>query len=186
MSRQPRQPRFELPLGLVMRPWVQTDAPGLLLAMQDALVRHYAGFLVEDRSEALDRIQRGAGRWADGTGADWVIAGPGGDVVGSVGFGEIPSGVDCGSVGYWLLPQARGHGVASAAVRQGSRSVFGHLGWHRIELYHAIENDRSCAVARRCGFRLEGVKREAMQYPDDDRWSDEHLHARLVSDPDPR
>jgi ribosomal-protein-alanine N-acetyltransferase len=61
--------------------------------------------------------------------------------------------------------------------------VFEHLGWHRVELYHAVENGRSCAVARRAGFPFEGVMREAMRYPVDGRWSDEHLHARLVSDP---
>jgi hypothetical protein len=27
--------------------------------------------------------------------------------------------------------------------------------------------------------------RAAMRYPADGRWSDEHLHARLVDDPDP-
>jgi hypothetical protein len=27
--------------------------------------------------------------------------------------------------------------------------------------------------------------RSAMRYPVDGRWSDEHLHARLVTDPEP-
>jgi ribosomal-protein-alanine N-acetyltransferase len=186
MNRSRIQPRYDLPLGLVMRPWLQTDAMGLLLAMRDPLVRHYAGFLVEDRSQALTRVQRGAGAWADRVGASWVVSTDSGEVVGSVGFGQLLNGIESGSVGYWLLPQARSAGVASAAVRAGTAAVFRHLEWHRIELYHAVENDRSCTVARRCGYLLEGVMRDAMRYPDDGRWSDEHLHARLATDSEPR
>ena len=65
-----------------------------------------------------------------------------------------------------------------------TRLVFDRFGWHRIELYHAVENERSCGVAKRAGYPPEGVKRSAMSYPVDGRRSDEHLHARLVSDPD--
>lgn len=184
MSRA-RQPTFDLPMGLRLRPWVQADAPGILLAMQDPLVRHYAGFLVSDRSQALARVQRSATAWADEVGAHWVIASAGGEVLGSVGLGQLLSGVESGSVGYWALPPVRGHGVVTAAVRAATRATFGHLGWHRIELYHAVENERSCSVARRCGYAFEGVMRDAMRYPDDGRWSDEHLHARLVTDPEP-
>jgi ribosomal-protein-alanine N-acetyltransferase len=180
-----QQPSFDLPLGLCLRPWAQADAPGVLLAMRDPLVRHYAGFIVSDRNQALARIQRSATAWADEVGAHWVIASRGGEVLGSVGFGQLLSGVESGSVGYWLLPAVRGHGVVTAAVRTSTRAVFAHLGWHRIELYHAVENEPSCAVARRCGYRFEGVMRDAMRYPDDGRWSDEHLHARLITDPLP-
>jgi ribosomal-protein-alanine N-acetyltransferase len=185
MSRT-RQPSFNLPLGLKLRPWVQADAMAILLAMQDPLVRRYAGFLVTDRSQALARVQRSATTWADGVGAHWAIGSVAGEVLGSVGFGQLLNGVESGSVGYWLLPPARGHGVMTAAVRAGTRAAFHHLGWRRIELYHAVENERSCAVARRCGYRFEGVMRDAMRYPDDGRWSNEHLHARLITDPEPR
>ena len=185
MSRTRRQPTFSLPLGLHLRPWQQTDALGLVLALHDPLVRHYAGFLVEDRSHALARIQHSSAAWFDEAGAHWVISGASSEVLGSVGFGRIPSGVESGSVGYWALPEARGHGVITAAVRAATVAVFEHLGWRRIELYHAVENERSCAVARRCGYRHEGVMRDAMRYPDDGRWSDEHLHARLSTDPPP-
>jgi ribosomal-protein-alanine N-acetyltransferase len=181
-----RQPSFDLPSGLRLRPWVQTDAAGILLAMQDPLVRHYAGFLVPDRNQALARVQRCAMAWADEVGVHWVIASAGGEVLGSVGFGQLLSGVESGSVGYWALPPVRGRGVVTAAVRMGTRAVFQHLGWHRIELYHAVENERSCRVARRCGYEFEGVMRDAMRYPDDGRWSNEHLHARLITDPEPR
>ena len=143
VNRSRRQPSFSLPLGLRLRPWVQADAAGLVLALRDPLVRHYAGFVVDDRTQALARVQRSASAWFDEVGAHWVIGAPEGGVLGSLGFGQLLSGVESGSVGYWLLPEARGHGVVTTAVRIATLAVFEHLGWRRIELYHAVENERS-------------------------------------------
>lgn len=180
-----RQPEFPLPGGLRLRAWLAEDAAGLVLAMRDPLVRRYAGYLHDDRTEAMRTVQRWAVSWRDGDGASWVVSDPGGQVLGALRFGLIDAGLGLASVGYWLLVEARGRGAASAALRCGTQAVLDGLGWHRVELYHAVENERSCAVARRAGYRPEGVMREAMRYPVDGRWSDEHLHARLASDPPP-
>jgi RimJ/RimL family protein N-acetyltransferase len=158
------------------------DAAGLLTAVQDPLVHRYAGSLITDRAEAELRVQHYAAAWRTGDGVAWAVSDRSGSVLGSVRFALTDSYLGCGTVSYWLLPPARGTGAASAAIRQGTRLVFLRLGWHRVELRHAVENERSCAVARRCGYRLEGVLREGMRYPCDGRWSDEHLHARLAGD----
>ncbi len=176
------QPEIELPDGVRLRGWRLEDAPGLLLAMQDPLVFRYAGFLVGDLAEAQLRIRRYATGWAAGEGIAWVVSDASGQVLGAVRFGLVDRDLACGMVGYWLLPPLRGAGVASTAVRRGTELALRTLGWHRIELRHAVENERSCAVARRCGYRLEGTMRDGMRYPSDGRWSDEHLHARLVTD----
>lgn len=180
-----RQPEPQLPCGLRLRSWRTDDAAGLLLAIRDPLVLRYAGFVVADRAEAMARVQRYAAVWGVREGVAWVVSDSSGQVLGSVRFALVDRELGCGMVGYWLVPAARGQGVASSAVRLGSDVVLRQLGWHRVELRHAVENERSCAVARRCGYRLEGVMREAMRYPSDGRWSDEHLHARLSCDPDP-
>jgi [ribosomal protein S5]-alanine N-acetyltransferase len=178
-----RQPRLRLRGGLTLRPWAADDAPGLVLAMRDPLVRHYAGALIDDRAEASGAIHRWSSSWQHGDGAAWVVSDPGGQVLGSLRFGLLDPTLGTGSVGYWLHGEVRGQGLAAAAVRIGTEAVFQRLRWRRIELYHAVENARSCGVARRAGFALEGVMREAMRYPVDGRWSDEHLHARLATDP---
>ncbi|GAB6901028.1 GNAT family N-acetyltransferase [Kineosporia succinea] len=182
MSRQPGQ---SLAYGHRLRSWTTSDAPVLVLALRDPLVRHYASVLLDDRDTALGAVHDWNGQWQDGTGAAWAITTPGDEVIGQIRFGLFDSGLGTASVGYWLLPEARGRGLATQAVARASGIVFQRLGWHRVELYHAVENTRSCGVARRSGYPLEGVMREAMRYPDDGRRSDEHLHARLVSDPDP-
>jgi RimJ/RimL family protein N-acetyltransferase len=181
-----RHPRVELADGLELRAWRQQDATALLTSQRDPLVARYAGFLLADRSDALATVQRYAAAWSDGEGVAWAVAGRSGELLGSLRFALHDGGLGCGSVGYWLLPPARGRGVATTALRLGTELVFHRLGWHRIELSHAIENERSCAVGRRAGYRPEGVLRDGMRYPVDDRWSDEHLHARLVGDPPPR
>jgi ribosomal-protein-alanine N-acetyltransferase len=190
MTRGPRpggrrQPRLDIGSGSAVRPWTTADAPDLVLGLRDALVRHYAGRLIDDRTTALAALLSWSDQWQQGTGAAWAVCDPAQQIVGSIRFGLIDPEVGTGSVGYWLLPDGRGRGLASGALRATTPVVLERLGWHRIELYHAVENERSCAVARRGGYLQEGVMRSAMRYPVDGRRSDEHLHARLRDDPAP-
>jgi RimJ/RimL family protein N-acetyltransferase len=179
------QPRFRLAGGELIRPWETADAPVLVLADAEPLVRHYAGRLIEDRGAALAAVHSWADRWQEGVGATWAVCSPAGDPMGHVGFAVTDPTIGTGAVGYWLFPEARGRGLMSGALAATVPLVFRTLSWHRMELYHAVENSRSCAVARRAGFQLEGTMREAMRYPADGRRSDEHLHARLAHDPPP-
>jgi ribosomal-protein-alanine N-acetyltransferase len=178
-----RQPDLELTAGYRLRPWSTSDAPDMVIGMRDALVRQYAGQLIEDRRGALAALHTWSDQWQEGRGAAWAICDPGRQIVGSLRFGLIDAEIGTGSVGYWLLPEGRGRGLASGALRTATRLVFERLNWHRVELYHAVENERSCGVAKRAGYPAEGVMRSAMRYPVDGRRSDEHLHARLRSDP---
>ncbi len=180
-----RQPELKLTEEYRLRPWSTTDAPVIPLAMQDPLVRQYASHLLDDRDAALAAIHSWSDQWGQGNGAAWAITGPGEQVLGQIRFGLFDAHLATGSVGYWLLPEARGRSLASIALARSSSTVFRRMGWHRIELYHAVENARSCTVARRGGYPQEGVMRQAMRYPVDGRRSDEHLHARLTSDPEP-
>jgi RimJ/RimL family protein N-acetyltransferase len=68
--------------------------------------------------------------------------------------------------------------VATRAVDAVVEWAF-QLGVVRIQLFHAVENEASCGVARNTGFELEGILRSAHLYPDGVR-RDEHLHARIM------
>lgn len=179
-----KQPTLALSGEVVLRSWSGDDVPALMAAKQERDVRRYAASLPNDEGDAERVIARRRGTFPSGQGAAWAIADESG-LIGSVGFGVLDEHLRVGSVGYWLIPAARGRGLATAALRLASSVVFEALGWHRIELYHAVENQRSCALALRGGYRFEGIMREAMCYPSDGRWSNEHLHARLESDPEP-
>lgn len=172
---------LELP-GVRMRPWAHGDTEELLAAFGDPSIRHYATTVVDTAAAATKFVANRTAGWAERTGMSWAITGAGsGGVLGHVGIHVVERWLGYATIGYWLLPRARGQGVATRAVRAGTTAAFTHLDLHRIELAHAIENVASCAVAERCGYQYEGTLRDAMRYAGE-RWSTEHLHARLVTD----
>ncbi len=117
--------------------------------------------------------------------ATWAVCDSvSGEAIGYVSLHNLNAAQSSGEVGYWVLPEARGRGVASAAVRAAAGYGFGALGLHRIELFHAVDNPDSCRVAERAGFGYEGTSRQAYRYGDG-TFHDDHQHARLASDPDP-
>lgn len=85
-----------------------------------------------------------------------------------------------GWVSYWTHGEARGKGVASAGARLVAEFAFAELGLFRLELGHRLNNPASCLVARRAGFRPEGIERAKLRYGDE-RF-DTGTHARLVTD----
>jgi [ribosomal protein S5]-alanine N-acetyltransferase len=174
-----------LPVGaeLLLRPWTPEDAEVVLSAFADPAIRHYAGNLYDTAADAARFITSRSTSWSDGSGAAWAVTAAGtGTVLGHIGVHEMNSGHHLAMVGYWLLPRARGRGVMTQALGAATAYGFEVLGLHRMELAHAVDNAASCRVAERAGFSYEGTLREAMRYPVDGRWSDEHLHARLSTD----
>jgi RimJ/RimL family protein N-acetyltransferase len=109
-----------------------------------------------------------------------------GTTLGHIGLHEIDRTLRLARVGYWVLPESRGRGVARRALLLAARWAFDALRLHRLELGHALGHAASCRVAERCGFRYEGTLRDAMfEAERRDRFRDCHLHARLSTDPEP-
>ncbi len=61
-----------------------------------------------------------------------------------------------GEVSYWVLPSARGRGVATRACVAATRWAH-DLGLHRIQLQHSTHNEPSRRVALKAGFVEEGI-----------------------------
>jgi len=62
-----------------------------------------------------------------------------------------------GYVGYWLLPAARGRGLATRAVRLLTAWAFGELGLAGLRLLTEPANELSQQVAERAGFHRVGL-----------------------------
>jgi RimJ/RimL family protein N-acetyltransferase len=113
-------------------------------------------------------------------GSGGLVAGNGGElVVGNVAVARIDAH-DNGWVSYWVVPEARGLGIAAAATDELARWAFGERGLYRLELGHRTNNPASCRVAVKAGFRPEGIERgklcsEGVRY-------DVERHARLATD----
>lgn len=123
---------------------------------------------------------------AEGTGMPFrVVDAATGETLGQMALNCIDRVMRCARVGYWVLPEHRGRGVASGSLALASRWAFTELGLHRLELGHAIGHEGSCRVAERCGYPYEGTLRDALfEAGRHDAFRDIHLHARLSTDPE--
>jgi RimJ/RimL family protein N-acetyltransferase len=84
-------------------------------------------------------------------------------------------------LGYWVTPEARRRGVATAAVRALSAYAF-DTGIVRLELLTHWENEASQRVALAAGFQREGVRRGAVAGPGGVR-EDLLAFVRIAGDP---
>jgi RimJ/RimL family protein N-acetyltransferase len=178
--------------GLRLRSWRADDERDLAAVLEGATdpdFRHWNTPLrpIDDRAEAEQYIRRRAEGRAAGISVAFCVTGEGDDIpLGHISLGQIDRALRRGRVGYWVLPRARGRGVATRALDLLSRWAFTELGLHRVELGHAVGNDASCTVAERGGFPYEGTLRGAMFAAGRrDAFRDIHAHARLATDPAP-
>lgn len=86
-------------------------------------------------------------------------------------------------IGYWLVPGARGLGLATRAVGLLTDWGLGAGGLARIEAWVEPGNDASVRVLSRCGFEYEGRLRSFLQFPT--RRADALVFSR-IREPDPR
>ncbi|MYV78351.1 GNAT family N-acetyltransferase [Streptomyces sp. SID1046] len=174
------QPVLTLSGGWELRPWQAEDADVLFAAGQDRTIRLWNRLLVNSPEEARQRIERMRRRWQAELAAIWAVARPDGAPVGLIGWGDIDLQGGSAEIVYWLLPAARGAGVAVEATRRVSRWALDDLGLHRLRLCHSTANPASCRVADKAGYTLEGTQRSALLHTDG--WHDQHLHALVQGD----
>ncbi len=166
--------------GLLLRPWEAGDEAVALRGLTDPEFRRWNSPMVEvtDAEGAREYIRNRARGWRRGDMATFAVT-EDGVVGGSVGVALIDWRMRSGRVGYWTLPEARGRRLAPRALEACTRWAFRDLGLHRLELGHAVGNDASCAVARRCAYSHEGTLSGAMLDPAGG-FRAMHLHARLA------
>lgn len=82
-------------------------------------------------------------------------------LVGGALFRSINESDSMCEIGGWLIPEAQGHGLITAAFRQLITWATEDLKLDRIELHTSTENDRARAIAGRLGMRLSEVRPES-------------------------
>lgn len=181
-----------LDLGdVLLRPWGRQDIEreamldGLVAAAADPLVALWSPLKAGDRAEAVSWLEHRVSAWERGSVASFaVLAAAEGTLLGNVAVRWVDRTDGLAMTGYWMLPAARGRHVATRAARAVTRWVFRTADARRIEIAHATGNEASCRVAHRSGYLPEGVLRESFRFGDG-KYHDEHLHARLATDPEP-
>lgn len=179
LSRRP-QPHLSA-AELAFRPWVPADAPSLVRAYADPDIHrwHCRSLTL---AEATSWIAYEAERWHEERGASWAVTSDG-VLLGRVALTSLCLAEARAEVSYWVLPEARGRGVAPRALSALADWALDEVGLHRLELNHATGNESSCRVAAKAGFLPEGTKR--LQTLHLDGWHDMHAHSLLASDPRP-
>jgi RimJ/RimL family protein N-acetyltransferase len=151
--------------GIMLRGLEPADVAWITAACSDReLSRHVPGIPYPySQSDARAFIENAARGWGEGTSATFVIAqAAGGAGLGAIGLRLFTADSGLAEVGYWLCREARGRGVATAAVQLVSRWAFDALGITRLSLQTAPENAASQRVAERAGFTREGLLRAWM------------------------
>lgn len=169
--------------SLVLRLPRRSEAAEALAMLLDAAVMQWnPAPLVVDLWSAKSWCDRGAD-WSKGGHATFsIVEAATGRYAGNISVFDLDLEQAVGSVGYRIAPTHRRQGIATAALTAVAAWALGDVRLERLQLFHGVPNVGSCVVAERCGFALEGTLRSATVFGDGHRY-DEHLHARLASDP---
>lgn len=172
------QPRIEVDDRLVLRPWRESDAKTVRAAFDCLAIQRWHVKRMDSLDEARGWIASWAPQWDSEKNASWAIT-DADRPIGQAGLRAIALFEGSAELSYWVLPEARGKGVAVRAARALTQWGF-ELGLHRVVLQHSTANAASCRVAAKLGFPLEGTLRSALLHADG--WHDAHVHARLHTD----
>jgi RimJ/RimL family protein N-acetyltransferase len=147
--------------GFHLRPWRSTDVAALVAAWRDPEMHRWMPEEADPfgAEEAQVFIDGAAAHLASGKSVALAIAEESTDeAVGSVTLHVW--GPRHWNVGYWVAAGQRQQGLATAAVTTVTRWAFAANPYlARLSLYTLPGNEPSQAVARRAGFRQEGVLR---------------------------
>ena len=139
--------------GIVtLRPPDERDLTAIDLGIHDPDVVRWFG---QPASSATDVLAENRRRWADGS-PTFSICELDDVCVGHVWVNVSAKDAAVGYVGYWLLPNARGRGLATRAVRLLSAWAVTDLGL-ALRLVTEDGNERSQRVAQRSGFRRTAI-----------------------------
>ncbi|WP_369269962.1 GNAT family N-acetyltransferase [Streptomyces sp. R11] len=175
------QPTLPTADGLLLRPWRPEDAPAVHAAFQDPVMHQWHARAADSVAEVSGWIEEWLTAWTEERAPQWAVVDAESDrLLGRVALREIRLDDGTAEVAYWTTAEARGRGVAARAATTLARWALDDIGFHRLELLHAIRNEASCRVAGKAGFLLEGTKRSSALHRDG--WHDMHLHARVQGD----
>jgi RimJ/RimL family protein N-acetyltransferase len=161
--------------GITLRPWLAGDAAAVAAAYDDSAIQQWHGrSMTVPEAEAW--VRAWPSRWSSGADASWAAV-RGGALVGRMSFKHVVPEAASAEAAYWVVPEARGRGVAVVALQLASEFMLS-IGFERLELVHSVANGSSCRVAVKADYLLEGVKRRSGLHADG--WHDMHLHARVA------
>jgi RimJ/RimL family protein N-acetyltransferase len=163
----PSIPRLEQPVvgeRVGLRLAAERDIPEVLIAHQDdpelyarlGLQRPPSGAELGRQIELAERERE------TGVRVRLTVVEPGSDECrGRISVHSIDWESGRAELGMWLAPQARGRGLAPAALRLAAGWLFDECGLERVELLTEPDNEPMLRAARAAGFVERGMSRRS-------------------------
>jgi RimJ/RimL family protein N-acetyltransferase len=144
--------------GIVLRRVEDGDISWITEACNDPDITRFiegmpSPYMEADARSFLERVRSG---WEAGSRAAFVIADDAARGLGVITLHFDANDSTLSEVGYWLRPEGRGRGAATAAVRLVAGWAFEVMSIQRLQLTTAPGNIASQRVADRTGFTFEG------------------------------
>src|SRR5262249_40386421 len=142
-------------LMIQLVPLTRAHLPALVTLAADPLIQQFTR-VPASVEPWLARYEAGRG---DGTREAFAIVDDSGELLGAAVAPRIGRATRTIELGYMVAAEARGRGIATAALELLVRWAFDELGALRLELLIGTDNAASRVVAERAGFTREGVLR---------------------------
>jgi RimJ/RimL family protein N-acetyltransferase len=162
--------RIDLPaVGVILRRHEVTDIDGLYAAVEDNRdhLRPHMPWADEGRQEFVAFVTDAIAQWDHGSDRNFaIVRADDGAFLGGCGLHDRigPTGRE---IGYWLVADATGRGIVTAAARALTEVALAIDGVTRVEIHCDEANVRSAAVPRRLGFRLDRIEVDHVSAPGD-------------------
>jgi ribosomal-protein-alanine N-acetyltransferase len=147
---------------LLLRQIRQSDRLAIFQGLSHPDVIAYYGVSYKNEAAAQEQIEWYAQLEREQSGLWWAIClrDEPEKLIGTCGAYEVDEENRNADLGYWLLPQFWGKGLISEALPLVLAHAFTHLQLHRLEAEVEPANSASIKVLEKCGFQLEGRRRE--------------------------
>ena len=172
---------------------IRLDAPRLTASDLAAMTRSstdpdlltWTGLPAEwSEADSRSLVERWQEQWGQRKRWAFAIRDDGsGEYLGSISFFTIDDALASATVGYDVLPEHRGRGVATSALRLACQWAFASAHLHRVEWGAIVGHERSRHIAERVGFEFEGTMRA--EYDQRGTKRDVWVAGLLASDTDP-
>lgn len=113
---------------------------------------------IEDTAQKF--IQNSLNGAMQGKAADFGIYYKG-TLVGAIGYHEIDNKNKKTTIGYWLDQDYQGKGIVTKAIKILIEFALRVLKLNRIQISSAVGNNKSSAIPKRLGFKMEGIAKQA-------------------------
>ena len=107
-------------------------------------------------------------------------------IIGGIGLHKVNEFQATGEVGYWLGADYHRKGYGSEALEALLSFAFNQLDLRRLEACVFVGNPSSGKLLEKYGFKLEGLKREAVRCKADGQIKDEFMYGLLRNEYKPR